>query len=134
MTAAGVGSLVIARFGLLQSGQPHADVVSKIDAGIQSGFAWLGAEFHVRSNPGYIDRADDSWYYYLYGLERTCELSGIARIAGRDWYYEGALQILPLQNKNGSFRSERARGLMLDATCFAVLFLKKATLPPVTGG
>jgi hypothetical protein len=134
MTAAGVGSLVIARFGLLQSGQPHADVAPKIEAGIQSGFAWLGAEFHVRSNPGYVDRADDSWYYYLYGLERTCELYGIARIAGRDWYYEGALQILPLQNKSGSFRSERARGLMLDATCFAVLFLKKAALPPVTGG
>lgn len=106
----------------------------KIDAGIASGFAWLGAEFHVRSNPGYVDRADDSWYYWLYGLERTCELAGIALIAGRDWYFEGALQILPLQNKNGAFRSERERGLMLDATCFAVLFLKKAALPPVTGG
>lgn len=134
MTAAGVGSLVISRFGLVRSGLAKADLVPKIDAGIASGFAWLAAEFHVRSNPGYIDRADDSWYYYLYGLERTCELAGIARIAGRDWYYEGALQLLPLQNRNGSFRSERPRGLLLDATCFAVLFLKKAALPPTTGG
>lgn len=134
MTAAGVGSLVIARFGLWRAGLAKADVVPKIDAGIASGFAWLGAEFHVRSNPGYVDRADDSWYYYLYGLERTCELAGIARLAGRDWYHEGALQLLAQQNKNGSFRAERARGLLLDATCFAVLFLKKAALPPVTGG
>lgn len=134
MTAAGIGSLLITRFGLLRAGQGKADPMPKIDAGIASGFAWLGAEFHVRSNPGYVDRADDSWYYWLYGLERTCELAGIALIAGRDWYFEGALQILPLQNKNGAFRSERERGLMLDATCFAVLFLKKAALPPVTGG
>jgi hypothetical protein len=39
-----------------------------------------------------------------------------------------------MQNDNGTFRPERRRGLMLDATCFAVLFLKKATLPAVTGG
>ncbi len=134
MTAAGVGSLVISRFGLMRAGLGKADVMPKLELGIQGGFAWLGAEFHVRSNPGYIEKADDSWYYYLYGLERTCELSGVALINGRDWYYEGALQLLPLQNKNGAFRSERARGLLLDATCFAVLFLKKAALPPVSGG
>lgn len=134
MTAAGVGTLVIARLGLVRGGQVKADVVPKIDAGIASGFAWLAEEFHVRSNPGYVERADDSWYYYLYGLERTCELAGITLVGGRDWYFEGALQLLPLQNKNGAFRSERERGLMLDATCFAVLFLKKAALPAVTGG
>ncbi|MBL8753794.1 MAG: hypothetical protein JNK15_10890 [Planctomycetes bacterium] len=134
MTAAGVGSLVISRFGLLRSGQNKADVMPKIDAGIQSGFAWLGAEFCVRNNPGYIDRADDNFYYYLYGLERTCELHGVALIHGRDWYYEGGLQILSRQQKNGAFASEHPRGLLFDATCFAVLFLKKAALPPVTGG
>jgi hypothetical protein len=134
MTAAGVGTLVISRFGLVRAGQTKADLMPKLDAGIQCGFAWLGAEFHVRSNPGYIDRADDNYYYYLYGLERTCELAGVALIQGRDWYYEGALQVLPQQNKNGAFRSEHANGLLFDATCFAVLFLKKAALPPVTGG
>ncbi len=134
MTAAGVGSLVISRFGLLRSGQQKADVMPKIDAGIQAGFAWLGAEFCVRNNPGYIDRADDNFYYYLYGLERTCELHGVALIQGRDWYYEGALQILSRQQKSGAFASEHPRGLLFDATCFAVLFLKKAALPPVTGG
>ena len=134
MTAAGVGSLVISRFGLLRAGQGKADVMPKIDAGIQSGFAWLGAEFHVRCNPGDVDHADDSYYYYLYGLERTCELAGVALLGGRDWYYEGALQILPQQQKNGAFRPEHPRGYLLESTCFAVLFLKKAALPPITGG
>ncbi|MFY9342287.1 MAG: hypothetical protein WAT39_07350, partial [Planctomycetota bacterium] len=134
MTAAGVGSLVIARFGLVRAGLAKTDVVPKVDAGIQAGFAWLAAEFHVRSNPGFVDRADDNYYYWLYGLERTCELAGIALIQGRDWYYEGALQVMSFQNRNGAFRPERTNGLLFDATCFAVLFLKKAALPPVTGG
>ncbi len=134
MTAAGVGSLLISRFGLLRTGQAKADVLPKIDAGIQSGFAWLGEEFSVRSNPGFVEKGDDSYYYYLYGLERTCELAGVALLHDRDWYYEGALQLLALQNRNGSWPAEQRGRQMLDATCFAVLFLKKAALPPTTGG
>ena len=134
MTTAGIGGLVIARAGMTQGGLGKADIMPKVDGAILGGFAWLGAEFHVRSNPGYIDRADDNWYYYLYGLERACELAGVALVHGRDWYYEGGLQLLAMQNRNGSFRTEHPRGLLLDATCFAILFLKKATLPAVTGG
>ena len=69
----------------------------------------------------------------LYGLERACELTGTARIQGRDWYHEGALQLLAQQQPNGSIRGE-GDGLLLDSTCFALLFLKKATLPAVTTG
>ncbi|MBM3973846.1 MAG: hypothetical protein FJ301_07075 [Planctomycetes bacterium] len=134
MTAAGVGSLLISRFGLLYTGQAKSDALPKIDAGIQSGFAWLGEEFSVRSNPGFVEKGDDSYYYYLYGLERTCELAGVALLHDRDWYYEGAVHLLALQNRNGSWPVERRGRLMIDATCFAVLFLKKAALPPTTGG
>lgn len=134
MTTAGITGLVIARAGLVRAGLGKADLMPKIDAAIQSGFGWLAAEFSVRSNPGYIASADDNWYYYLYGLERTCELAGVAHVQDRDWYYEGALQLMPHQGRNGAFATEHARGLALDATCFAVLFLKKASLPAVTGG
>ncbi|HEX5054389.1 MAG TPA: hypothetical protein VFZ65_21605 [Planctomycetota bacterium] len=134
MTTAGITGLVIARSGMVQTGLAKADVMPKVDAAILSGFAWLAAEFHVRSNPGYIDRADDNWYYYLYGLERACEIAGVALVQGRDWYFEGALQLMPQQEKNGAFRLERAQGWVVDSTCFAVLFLKKATLPAITGG
>lgn len=134
MTAAGVGSLLVSRFGLWRTGQGRSDLLPKVDAAIASGFAWLGEEFSVRSNPGHVEKGDDSYYYYLYGLERTCELAGVALVHGRDWYYEGAVQLLALQNRNGSWPVERRGRNILEATCFAVLFLKKAALPPITGG
>ncbi len=60
--------------------------------------------------------------------------NSIARLDGRDWYYEGALQLLANQQPNGSFRAEQPSTLLLDSTCFALLFLAKATAgAPVTG-
>src|SRR5262249_29722193 len=130
MTAAGLTGLVLARAALLAQGTKAADLRA-IDAAIDAAFAWLAAEFTVRANPGFPGRAHSHWYYWLYSLERACELAGIARLQDRDWYCEGALQLLAAQQPNGSFRSDD--GLLLEATCFAVLFLKKATLPVVTG-
>ncbi len=134
MTAAGITGLVIARAGMTNGGLDKADVLPKVDAAIQSGFAWLAAEFQVRSNPGFIEKADSNWFYYLYGVERACELAGVALVQDRDWYYEGALQLMALQEGSGSFPLDHPNGKILDATCFAVLFLKKATMPAVTGG
>ncbi|MBL8726959.1 MAG: hypothetical protein JNM25_00920 [Planctomycetes bacterium] len=134
MTAAGITGLVIARAGMVNGGLAKADVMPKVDAAIQSGFAWLAAEFQVRSNPGFIDKADTNWFYYLYGVERACELAGVALVQDRDWYYEGALQLMALQEDGGAWPLDHLNGKVLDATCFAVLFLKKATMPAVTGG
>ena len=101
-------------------------LVARIDEAVRDGCGWLAAEFSVRTNPGFAERADHHWYYWLHGLERSCELAGVARLQGRDWYYEGALQLLSHQQANGSFRAEQASSLLLDTTCFAVLFLAKA--------
>jgi hypothetical protein len=133
LTAAGITGLVLARTGLSNAGGRPGEAEERLDEAIRAGFAWLAAEFTVRSNPGFVGRAHSHWYYWLYGLERACELAGIAWIDGRDWYYEGALQLLAQQQPNGSFRAGEGDELLLDATCFAVLFLKKATLPVVTG-
>jgi len=44
------------------------------------------------------------------------------------------LQLLANQQPNGSFRAEQASTLLLDSTCFSLLFLAKATAgAPVTG-
>lgn len=134
MTAAGISGLALARAGMVSAGFGKADLMPKIDAAIEQGFGWLAAEFHVRSNPGFVDKADQNVFYYLYGLERACELSGIALLQERDWYYEGALQIVALQQKDGALPLDHASGRAIDATCFAILFLKKATAPAVTGG
>ena len=87
------------------------------------GFAWLAAHYDVRHNPGH----GMSWrLYYLYGLERACELNSIAHIMEKDWYFDGATLLLEEQNQNGKWGSD-------TDTCFAILFLKKAALPVVTG-
>lgn len=131
MTSAGINGLVLARQWLLRSGGSR-ELVRQIDDAIDAGFGWLAEEFSVRSNPGFAGRSDDHWYYWLYGLERTCELSGVALLQGRDWYYEGGLQLLAQQQANGSFKAEHTGSLLLDATCFAVLFLQKSTPPAMT--
>lgn len=133
MTAAGIGGLALCRAGLLATNQARADVLPEIDAGMRDGFAWLATEFSVRCAPGFVGRNHRNFYYYLYGLERACELAGVARLQGRDWYYEGAMALLEHQQRNGSFRIESQNGGLFDATCFAVLFLKKATLPAISG-
>ena len=54
-------------------------------------------------------------------------LADVEYLDGRDWYYEGALQLLAQQQKNGAFCAGGCADLQIDATCFAVLFLAKAT-------
>lgn len=131
MTSAGLSGLLLARAGL---GDADRALRARFDDAIDAAYGWLAANFCVRSNPGFAERADRHWYYWLYCLERSCELAGIARLDGRDWYYEGALQLLANQQPNGSFRAEQPSTLLLDSTCFALLFLAKATAgAPVTG-
>ncbi len=137
MTSAGVSGLLLARAGLLaQGGARAADraLRKRIDRAVVDGFAWLAQNFSVRINPGFAERADNHWSYWLYCLERCCELHGVARLQGRDWYYEGGLQLLAAQNPNGSFRCGHSSTRQLDSTCFAILFLAKASAPvPITG-
>ena len=93
-----------------------------IDGGVRDGFAWLAQNFSVRTNPGDAERADNHRGYWLYSLERCCELARAARLLGE-------------QQPCGAFASGHASTLTLDSTCFAVLFLSKASRKgPVTGG
>ena len=127
MTSAGISALVLAQKGMAVAGITDRALTAAIDDAVRDAFAWLAEEFSVRANPGFAERADHHWYYWLYGLERSCELRSIALLQGRDWYHEGALQLLSQQQANGSFRAEHSSSLLLDTTCFAVLFLAKAT-------
>lgn len=134
MTSAGISGLLLARAGMQARGCRDPGLETQIDEAVRDGFAWLAKEFSLRANPGFAERADHHWYYWLYGLERSCELHGVAWLQGRDWYYEGALQLLATQQGNGSFRTESTSSLLIEATCFAVLFLAKSTPgAPITG-
>lgn len=137
MTSAGISGLLLAREGLVEvaaGGRKDRALIKQIDRAVIDGFGWLAENFSVRINPGFAERADNHWAYWLYCLERSCELRGVVRLQGRDWYYEGGLQLLSAQNGDGSFRSSHSSTLQLDSTCFAILFLTKASAPvPITG-
>ena len=135
MTCAGVSGLLLARAGMSAQQSVDRQLLRRVDEGVRDGFAWLAANFSVRINPGDPERADNHRRYYLYCLERCCALADVARLQGRDWYYEGGMQLLLAQRPDGSFRSGHPSTLTLDSTCFALLFLSKASKQgPVTGG
>jgi hypothetical protein len=71
-------------------------------------------------------------YYYLYALERAGMLYDTALIGNHDWYLDGARVILAAQKPDGSW-AESGPATMRPTwdTCFAILFLKRATRPLV---
>ena len=128
MTAAGVGVLAICR----QEIDPERKRPSRIDRAIERGLQWLDDNFTVRSNPG---RGTTHLGYYLYGLERVGALVPTDRIGEHDWYRETAAFLVGGQARNGQARNGRGSGRLGGGTvqtCFALLFLRKATAP-VTG-
>ena len=129
MTCAGVTGLTLCIAGLRLQKKGDAKLFDEAEAAVFGGYAWLAKHLTVRGNPP--DPASwSSWhFYYLYGLERTCELRQISRLQDRDWYFEGALELMAQQQTNGAFGTGG-----LQDTCFALLFLKKAALPAITPG
>lgn len=138
MTAGGVGSLVIYKHLL---GEKWKD-----DRRVLSGLKWLDTNFSVRTNPGKGNGGARGWYYYyLYALERAGILYGTETLGKHEWYPEGANELLNRQRDDGSWgpgpRGGRGGGGMgppngpggggqdIPDTCFAILFLRRATRP-----
>ncbi len=90
------------------------------------GFAWLSHHWSVTENP----QLGQWHYYYLYGMERAGVLGGMPTIGGHDWYREGGDLLLNAQAAGGSWDSGKRDGI-IPSTCFALLFLKRATVPLV---
>lgn len=134
MTCAGITGLTVCEAGMRDADQRRSELFARADAAIRNGFAWLAENFTVHWHPGRMSHRYSHFYYYLYGLERACELSGIALIQGRDWYYEGALALLDQQQADGGWPPEARAEEVLERTAMAVLFLKKATAPVYTQG
>jgi hypothetical protein len=126
MTCAGVTGLTLCSAALRAKKKTPAKLLHELDDALRGGFLWLERNFSVRRNPGPPDHWTHWYYYYLYGLERTCELNQVALLGDVDWYFEGALQLLLQQRRDGSWGN-------LPDDCFGLLFLKKAALPAITG-
>ncbi len=127
MTACGIASLIICKEQMLLAKQePSAD----IDERIKKGLAWLNEHYQASRNPNGTHN-----YYYMYGVERVGDLTGRKEFGGRDWYVRGAAYLLQSQHKGGEWMDQTAfppRDVL--GTCYALLFLKRATPPTVTLG
>jgi hypothetical protein len=134
MTAGGVGSLVIYAYLLGQDW--------KRDPAVKTGLEWMDKKFSVDFNPGFYEHGareentQQQYFYYMYALERAAILYNTALIGKNDWYKKGADALLGCQRQDGSWAAKEG-GNELSDTCFAILFLRKATraLPDApTGG
>lgn len=122
MTAGATGALVIYHYIL--------GTDWKKDAAVKSGQAWLAAKFEPDQNPGENELGASpktELYYTLYAVERFGMLSGQSLLGKHDWYVEGASFLLGAQKESGGWDDGVGRSTSTWDTCFAILFLKKAT-------
>ncbi len=128
MTAGSVGGLAIWLYIKDNDGGKKKRSWRK-DKDVQEGLAWLSHFFSVTYNPGPYEHGNmekDSQHqyeYYLYALERAGMLYGTETIGTHWWYPEGAKVLIEKQKAEGTWGSG-----VVD-TCFAILFLKRATSP-----
>jgi hypothetical protein len=117
MTAAAVATLHICNE---QQKRPVGTWSRHQDAAL----AWLADKFVVNDNPG----QPGAWrYYYLYTIERVGSMLGTSTIGTHAWYEEGATYLVGEQQGGGDWWN-------LPDTCFALLFLKRATAPSTGAG
>ncbi|MEO6810179.1 MAG: HEAT repeat domain-containing protein [Isosphaeraceae bacterium] len=140
MTAAGVGSLLICQrqldrhrrsadtessllTPLMAENRPsiyHASTpVSRVNAGVRKGLAWLGSHFDPEK--GIMGH---SAYYGLYGIERIGALAERDSLGGEDWFDEGARFALATQQADGSWTGQYGE---VNNTVWTLLFLTKST-------
>jgi hypothetical protein len=122
MTTAGIASVMICRSELWRrrDRQLSAELDLAARHAIDSGIAWMAHHYDITRNP---QHPKGEWhYYYLFGLERVGVFLEMERIGDHDWYREGAEFLLSEQRQDGGWDDE-------ERTCYALLFLKRATVP-----
>ncbi|HLY75482.1 MAG TPA: hypothetical protein VKU80_15275, partial [Planctomycetota bacterium] len=126
MTAGAIGSLAI--WDYIKDNDDGAKKRSwKSDKNVHQGLVWLAKNFSVTYNPGPYEHAKmekdskNQYLYYMYALERAGMIYGTEIMGTHKWYPEGAKVLIETQAANGSW------GAGTVDTCFAILFLKRAT-------
>ncbi len=97
----------------------HLNWERRANESLDHGMAWMEHWFSVTRNPY---RARHWWLYYMYGLERIMMMAGQRYLGTHNWYNEGAAVLVVTQDDMGGW------GNTAD-TCFALLFLKKGSVP-----
>ena len=136
LTAAGVCSAAICLHAL-GAKDPKSDPL------VRRGLAWLGKNPDPSKNAGIEESAvlgPSPWQsYHLYSVERAGRVLGISELGGRSWYDAGAKWLLSAQKEDGHWEDDALRGdshpsyMTTADTCFAILFLTRATRPLTSG-
>lgn len=139
MTTCGLANIVICTTFLEARESPlYTDALaSQAEQSWWDAVAWLDTHWSVDMN---VNSRVGYHYYYLYCLERACDLKGINLIAGRPWYQLGAQVLVDDQHNGleggkpdgGWHKKDTHRPESILNTCFALLFLNRAT-PAITG-
>jgi hypothetical protein len=127
ITAAGLASLAVLQEVAADSARLRA-VLPRESDWREKAERWLEARWDPARN--HFDNGTWSpWahFAYLWAVERWCGLTGRERLGAHDWYGEGAAWLVDVQARDGSF-SDRG----LEDTCFALLFLRRATVSEST--
>lgn len=128
MTACGLANLATCTSILEGRGRLAAGTKEAAERSWRDGVAWLKSRWKVGEAQGYTAE------YFLYCVERVGDIRGVHLLGGHDWYAEGATYFVDRQRGDGAWASaaghEPRDGL---GTCFALLFLSRAT-PTVTTG
>ncbi len=129
MTAGGVSVLCIVLEQVGVDGPLPPRQRKAMEKARDEGLAWLAENFAVNANPQpHSGKPNQRWLeYYLYGLERVGGLAELERIGPHDWYWAGAAYLVDAQKKDGNWAT--AYGESEPNTCFALLFLERATAP-----
>ena len=106
----------------------YADV-KKDDPRVVAALEWLQRHYTLAENPG-LER--QGYFYYLHLLTKGLAASGVKTLktaGGKevDWAREVALQLINLQNGNGSWVNDTARWMEKDpvlVTSYAILALE----------
>jgi hypothetical protein len=124
MTAAGICSILVIR-SILEN-RPTREIAQE-DGWVGAGIRGL-ERIHGIPAGGHTDWPMHGLgtYYTLYSIERAMVLAGVRRLGEVDWYVDGANYIMASQRTDGSWWD-------VADTCFALLFLKRATPAVITG-
>ncbi|MHC4947663.1 MAG: DUF4159 domain-containing protein [Planctomycetota bacterium] len=138
MTAAGLTILFITE-DLLHAGEAvklGGATDERHRRAIRLGLDWMDEHFSPTANPG----RDSDFYYYLYGVERVGLASGYKFFGGRDWFREGAAELIrrlcawdPAARTMTVHRTVAGRGnageIRVRHLAFALMFLSRGGVP-----
>jgi hypothetical protein len=93
------------------------------DPVVQRGLAMLGRAIDQPNDARPLD------LYFLWSMERVAVLYNVEKIGNKDWYAWGSKDLLAAQAADGSWKENQLTGgSPVVASCFALLFLKRANL------